>query len=346
MRQVNIRQLANELNLSISTVSKALKDSYEISAETKQRVLAMAKQLHYTPNPYASSLRRKKSNTIAVVIPEVADSFFSLAIKGIEDIAQTKGYHVLIYLTYEDCEKEKMILDDFKNGRVDGVLLSVASDSCSAEHLDGIREANIPVIFFDRAMENFATAKVRTNDYESGYLAAKHLIEKGCQRLAFLSISTHLDITFKRLQGYRAALTESGFPAEQQPVIQCTNNSDETYKIIKELMTRPDYPDGVIASVEKLIAPFYGACQNLKLALPEKIKVIAFSNLPNAQVLTPSLTTITQPAFEMGKAAATILFKALEKRNYEWQKEDIVIPSQLYIRQSTADPLFSGAGNF
>lgn len=103
MHPVNIRQLASELNLSISTVSKALKDSYEISVETKKRVLALAKELNYTPNPYASSLRRKKSNTIAVVIPEVADSFFSLAIKGIEDIAQTKGYHVLIYLTYENC---------------------------------------------------------------------------------------------------------------------------------------------------------------------------------------------------------------------------------------------------
>lgn len=335
MRQVNIRQLASELNLSIGTVSKALKDSYEISAETKERVLAMAKKLHYTPNPYASSLRRKKSNTIAVVIPEVADSFFSTAIKGIEAIAQTKGYHVLIYLTYESWEKEKMILDDFKNGRVDGLLLSVSSETASSEHLEELREANIPVVFFDRTMDSFDTAKVRTNDFESGYGAAKHLMEKGCRQLAFLSISSHLDINQKRLQGYRAALTENGYPAITQTDIQCSNHQDENYTIIKKLMRGRQRPDGVIASVEKLITPFYLVCRDLQIHLPEEVKVIGFSNLPNAQILQPSLTTVTQPAFEMGKAAATVLFRALEKRNYHWQKEEVEIPSQLFIREST-----------
>ena len=335
MRQVNIRQLASELNLSIGTVSKALKDSYEISAETKERVLAMAKKLHYTPNPYASSLRRKKSNTIAVVIPDVADSFFSAAIKGIEAIAQTKGYHVLIYLTYESCEKEKVILDDFKNGRVDGVLLSVSSETVSPEHLEEVREANIPVVFFDRAMDRFATAKVRTNDFESSYGAAQHLLERGCRRLAFLSISTHLDINQKRLQGYRAALTENGYAAAKQTDIQCSNNQEDNYAIIKRLMGSRRRPDGVIASVEKLITPFYLVCRDLQIRLPDEVKVVGFSNLPNAQILQPSLTTVTQPAFEMGKAAATVLFKALEKRNYHWQNEEVVIPSELFIREST-----------
>src|SRR5688500_3987266 len=166
MNPITIRLLATELNLSIGTVSKALKDSYEISGETKERVLALAKKLNYTPNPYASSLRRKKSNTIAVVIPEVADSFFSMAMKGIEEIAQAKGYHVLIYLTYESPEKEKKILEECKNGRVDGVLLSVTAESCSAASIEELRVAEVPVVFFDRAIEGMATAKVRTNDYE------------------------------------------------------------------------------------------------------------------------------------------------------------------------------------
>src|ERR1043165_7227674 len=208
MGEINIRHLAKELNLSISTVSKALKDSYEISVETKQRVLQMAEKLNYTPNPYASSLRRKKSNTIAVVIPEVADSFFSLALKGIEAVAQTKGYHVLVYLTYESFEKEKKILEDFGNGRVDGVLMSVSSETSTTTHFEALHADKIPLIFFDRAMEGMEAAKVRTNDYESGYLAAKHLLEQGCRRIAFLSVSAHLDINSKRLDGYKAALND------------------------------------------------------------------------------------------------------------------------------------------
>ena len=151
MSETNIRLLAKELGLSISTVSKALKDSYEISAETKKRVAEVARQMHYSPNPYASSLRRKKSNTIAVVIPEVADSFFSQAIKGIEEVAQLKGYHVLIYLTYESVEKEKHIMEDFKSGRVDGVLISISNQTADVSHIKCLHQNNIPVVYFDRA---------------------------------------------------------------------------------------------------------------------------------------------------------------------------------------------------
>jgi LacI family transcriptional regulator len=148
MSNINIRDIAKELNLSISTVSKALKDSYEISAATKQRVIDLAKNLNYTPNPYASSLRKKKSHTIAVVVPEVADSFFSLAIKGIEEIAQMAGYHVLIYLTYESYVKEKKILEEFRNGRVDGVLISISSETTNTTHIIRLKYVRSAYCFF------------------------------------------------------------------------------------------------------------------------------------------------------------------------------------------------------
>lgn len=336
MRQVNIQALAKELNLSISTVSKALKDSYEISAETKERVLRMAKMLHYRPNPYASSLRRKKSNTVAVVIPEVADSFFSQAIKGIEEVAQNKGYHVLIYLTYENYEKEKKILEDIQNGRVDGVLMSVSSETRSTEPIAALHTVGIPLILFDRTMEGINAARVRTDDYESGYKATQHLLEKGCKHIAFLSISSHLDINSNRLDGYKAALAANNYPVSEKLIVSCTDNNAKNHDVLLQVMRRKQKPDGVIASVEKLIAPFYLVCKDLRLAIPSDVKVIGFSNLATAAILQPSLTTITQPAFEMGKAAAGILFKALEKRNYPWQKEDIIIGSELIVRDSTS----------
>ncbi|MDB5246107.1 MAG: LacI family transcriptional regulator [Segetibacter sp.] len=335
MPEINIRALAKELNLSIGTVSKALKDSYEISAETKRRVLEVAKKLHYAPNPYASSLRRKKSNTIAVVVPEVADSYFSQAIKGIEEIAQLKGYHVLVYLTYESYAREKQILDEFTNGRVDGLLISVSSETCSTGHIEALNSNKVPVVFFDRAIDETDAAKITTNDYDSGYEATRHLIERGCRKIAYLSISNLLVINTKRMMGFRNAMTDSKLHVDDNNIVNCSNDDNENNRILTEVLKQKNRADGIISSVEKLITPVYTICKQLKLQIPADLKVLCFSNLSTAHILNPSLTTITQPAFDMGKMAATVLFKAVEKRNYNWQDENLVIPSKLYIRDST-----------
>jgi LacI family transcriptional regulator len=180
-------------------------------------------------------------------------------------------------------------------------------------------------------------AKIRTNDFESGYKATAHLIEQGCKRIAYLYISNNLDINNKRLAGCKKALADNDLAAGDILIVQCTNDLKCNYDILLEAMNHEDRADGFIASVEKLITPFYLVCKDLMIKLPSQVKVISFSNLPTAQILKPTLTTITQPAFEIGKVAATILFKALEKSNYKWQAEDIVIPSELYIRESSVN---------
>jgi LacI family transcriptional regulator len=223
----NIRALAKELNLSIGTVSKALRDSHEISVETKEKVFALAKKRSYTPKPYASSLRRKKSNTIGVVIPEVADSFFSHAIKGIEAIAQSKGYHVLVYLTYESFAKEQAILKAFNSGRVDGVLLSVSSETRNNKHILDLASKEIPVVFFDRVSDDVSTARVSTNDFESCYAATQLLIRKGCRRIAYLSISKHLSINAKRIEGFKRALELNDIKESHSDIIHCSNDNEK-----------------------------------------------------------------------------------------------------------------------
>ena len=339
MDDINIRYLAKELNLSISTVSKALKDSYEISIETKKRVVARAKELNYQPNPYASSLRRKKSNTVAVVVPEVADSFFSAALKGIEDIAQTKGYHVLIYLTYESYLQEKEILEKFQNGRVDGLLVSVSSETTTIEHIRALYN-NIPIVFFDRAVEDIEAARVTTNDFESGFIATKHLIDCGCSNIVYLSISKHLAINNKRIAGFEKALSDNDMNFNDSNVINCSNDLTYNEKLISHLMKGEDGPDAIIAGVEKLITPVYSVCNDLKINIPSQLKVVCFSNLSVAHILNPALTTVTQPAFEMGKIAAQLLFKKIEKKGSAIENESIVLPSALIIREST------NCGNF
>ncbi|MBS1565837.1 MAG: LacI family DNA-binding transcriptional regulator [Bacteroidetes bacterium] len=335
MATVNLKKLATELNLSVSTVSKALMNSHEISAETKERVLLLAKQLNYVPNPYASSLRRKTSKTIAVVIPEVADSFFSIAINGIEAVAQDKGYHVLIYLTHESFQKEKAILNDFQSGRVDGVLMSVTSETEDMTPMRDLHSRGIPVIFFDRVCEEIETGKITTDDFESGYNAAKHLIEGGCLRIAFLSFSKSLSISNKRMEGYRKALADHNIGFNEEDLIFCTNDDTYNHNLLKNILVQPRHPDGIIASVEKLTTTVYLVCRELGRNIPRDVQVISFSNLQSALILNPALSTITQPAFDMGKTAASILFRALEKPGFNLKKENHIIPSVLIPRDST-----------
>jgi len=330
---VKNKDLAKQLNLSVATISKALKDSHEISPDTKRKVLELAKKLNYTPNPYASSLRKRSSKTIAVVLPEVADSFFSLAINGIESVAHDKGYHVLIYLTHENFEREEAILKEFQSGRVDGILISVSGETRTSDHIKAAIENGMPVVFFDRICEEIEAAKIVTDDFESSYNATFHLIKSGCKKIVYLSTSAALSINNKRMEGYMQALTDKGIKNKTR-IISCTSDGDGNYRIIYDLLKRKDRPDGLIASVEKLTTPIYLACKDLNLSIPRKLKVVSFTNLPAAMILTPTLTTVTQPAFEMGKAAAAVLFKSLEKNNFNLKKEIIIIPSVLNIRNS------------
>jgi LacI family transcriptional regulator len=335
MENVNLKTLAAQLHLSTATVSKALRDSHEISHETKRRVLQLAADLNYIPNPYASSLRRRISKTIAVVIPEVADSFFAEAINGIESIAQAKGYHVLIYLTHESFEKEKAILMDFQSGRVDGVLLSVSAETVSRDHILQLQNNHIPIVLFDRICDDIDTAKVSTNDYDAGYAATQHLVDNGYKKIAYLSISPTLYISSKRMEGYKQAIADNNIRLNHSYIINCTLNDEYNNNAIKNVLQGNDRPNGMIASVEKLATNIYLVCDDLQLRIPEDVAVISFSNLKTASILDPPLTTITQPAFEMGKAAASLLFKSFEKKNFQLNTESQSFPSVLNVRNST-----------
>ncbi|OLY90747.1 transcriptional regulator, LacI family [Cnuella takakiae] len=335
MGDITIKELAQKLGVSISTISKALSNSHEISAATREKVLAGVRKYKYTPNPNASSLRKKRSNTIAVIIPEVADSFFSQALKGIESIAQNVDYHVLIYLTYESFYKERMILNEIKSGRVDGVLMSISSETSNSHHITALRDRNIPIVFFDRVLEETETAKVVTDDFESSFKATEHLLERGCKHIAYLSTSRHLSINNDRRNGYLEALVKHNIDPSKHTVVQCSNHPEYNLGMVRKLLQQEERPDGIIASIEKLTSSIYDVCKELNISIPGQLKVITFSNLDIASILSPSLTTITQPAFEIGRTAAAILLKALQKKKLAIRNERIVIPSVLVKRGST-----------
>jgi len=331
----NLKQLAAELKLSTSTVSRALHDSHEISTETKIRVRALAEKLGYQANPYASSLRKQKSKTIALVIPEIDNNFFTHAINGIEAIAQQKAYHVLIYLTHEDLQKEMAVAKHLQSGRVDGILMSVTSQTKDVDHLNTLHQQGIPLVFFDRVAETIDTAKITTNDYESGYQATAHLIAAGCTDIAYLQVSETLSISQKRLAGFTNALKDNGFSTKPENILTCGHSADENFEQIKTLLSRSTPPDGIFAAVEKLAVTSYYVCESLNIKIPDQVKIISFSNLATAPLLAPSLSTITQPAFEIGKKAAEVLFDIIEQKNLEDAKLTTVLNSVLTERNST-----------
>lgn len=336
MDQVNLKRLAKELNLAISTVSRALSDSYDISEDTKKKVTALAKKLNYQPNPFARSLRNRSSKTIAVILPEIANNYFSVAINGIEEVAQANNYHVLIYITHENIQKESEIVKLLLNGRVDGILMSLSGGSEDTGHLKELQESKVPVVFFDRVSDSIETVKVTTNNFESGYLATSHLISRGSKRIAYLTYSGDLSIEQQRMNGYLESVAHRGLPYRDEFIVRCNTNSEASYQKIKKLFSADERPDGVFASVESLAILAYEVCSELNLRVPEDVKIVGFSNLRTASLLSPPLTTITQPAFNMGQEAAKALFNALKKPHVKLENQTIVLRSNLVERRSTA----------
>ncbi len=337
MSSVNLLELANALGLSKSTVSKALKDSYEISAATKEKVKAMAKELNYQPNPYASSLRKHSSKTIAVVLPQVDNNFLATAIKGIQNIAHEKGFHVLLYLTYDDPAKEKSIFNVLKSGRVDGVIISTVCTDDDIDHINEIASSGLPVVFFDRICENFPTTKVTTNDTESAFLATELLIKQGCNRIAFMYVLQNFSIGKRRFQGYLQALEKHNIPVDERLILKCDQDYEGNYKLLKKLLLAKHKPDGIVSPVEKMAITAYYVCEELQIKIPQDLKIISFTGLAFASLLSPSLTTVAPPAYEMGEKVATLLLNSLEKKKYKLYNEEVMIPSTIFERNSTAN---------
>jgi len=333
--KVNMKTLAKVLNVSIATISKALRDSHDIGEETKQRVIETAKLLHYVPNPYASSLRKRSSNTIAIIIPEIADSFFSQAINGIESIVGQEKYHALIYLTHDSYEREAQMFNDLSSGRVDGVIMSVASNTKEIRHIQELQQAGVPIVFFDRVCEDIPTAKIKTDDFNSAYMATKHLLERGCKNISLVTIEGYPSILQAREGGYKKALTEYQVKSKEENIISCSNKyNQENIAVLKEHIITVK-PDGIIATVEHLATTTYLACEELRLNIPNDIKVVCFTNQITAAILNPPLTTVLQPAYDMGRKAAELLFGHLAGKPIQLEKENITLPSKLVVRDST-----------
>jgi len=329
---INIKELAQALNLSTSTVSRAFRDKNDINPQTKQFILDKAKELGYYPNIYASNLRGSKSRTLAVIMPELANNFFSLAVKGIEKVAQANGYHTLVYVTDSSYEKEVSIVEDLFNGRVEGIIMSVSGEGTDHHYINKLKDSKIPLVFFDRIYDDIDVPKVVTDDYESSFKATEYFLKKGLEKVAFLVIDKSVSIGNARLQGYLEAHKKCKKPVDKNLIVDCSNDFDESYDAIKKAIAMYQ-PEALFASVERLATAAYRVCNDLKINIPKDIKIISFSNLSIADLLQPSLSTITQPAEALGREAAKLIFGVLN--GLQLPDKEQILRSEIIHRSSS-----------
>jgi LacI family transcriptional regulator len=337
--QVTIKDIARELGISPSTVSRALKDHPDISPETKKLVNELAEKLNYQPNVVALSLRSSKTNTIGVIIPEIVHFFFSTVISGIEDVAYSAGYNIIITQSNESLSREKSDLKALFNSRVDGMLMSISRETTDFDHIENILSKGMPIVFFDRIYDTPNSSKVVVDDLTGAKDATLHLIEQGCKRIAHLVGPPNLVISQQRLEGYKQALQEKGLPLDESLLIQCPSGTTEEGRAAGELLIGlKNRPDGIFASNDQSAMGAMQAIKQKGYKIPQDIAIVGFSNWALSALMEPPLTSVDQPGFEMGQEAARILIRHIElkaKKKEEPQPEVKLFKTRLIVRESS-----------
>lgn len=334
---VTIKDIAKALGLSTSTVSRALRDTHEISAATKKMVLDYAKEIGYQPNPIALSLKERRSKSIGVVVSEVANSYFSQAINGIESIAYDRGYHVIISQTHESYDREVVNVQHLASRSVDGLLVSLSSQTKDISHLKQLHQKGLPIVFFDRVAEEINTHKVIANNEKGAYEATAHLIRSGFKRIAHLTSSSQLSISIERLSGYEAALRDHGLTLNADYIKHCPHGGmiyEETESKIKELLALDEKPDAIFVAGDRLSTGCLSVFKNLNISVPDDMAIAGFSNSDVLDLFNPSLTSVRQPAFEIGKLATQMLIQLIEAKYPVEEFEKKVLATELFVRHA------------
>lgn len=340
---VTIKDIAQRLKLSVSTVSRALRDSSEIKPATRQIVRELAAELQYSPNPIALSLKEKKSKIIGVIVPEIANNFCAATIAGIEDIAYSKGYHVIIFQSHERFEREVINMQLLTSRRIEGLIISLSNETRSLTHIREMIAKGVPVVMFDRVSDEISTHKVVVNDYYGAYKATEHLIHEGYHNIAHLTISEFLSITQKRLNGYSDALKKYDIPMRDEWIVHCSFDFQEIERSIRKLFSGPDKPNAILASVERLAMICMNVLKEMNLRIPDDVALVGFSDNPINHLLAPALTSVRQPTFDIGQQAAELLLDLIETRNAVPRYKTVQLETALDIQASSRRSL-NGAG--
>jgi LacI family transcriptional regulator len=335
---VTLKQIAEELGISITTVSKALKEYPDVSEKTRKLVRETASLLNYKPNSFAVNLRTKESKTIGLIIPEIVHHFFSSVIKGIISQAEKKGYLVITLQSNESYELEKKQIDLLISKRVDGILISLANGTADYKHISEVISQETPIVMFDKIAKIIQCSKVIIDDRKAAYKATQHLIDIGCKRIAHFRGPLLPQNSIDRFLGYKQALTNNNIQYDPSLVYLLDNMSFEEGKFYaNQLLKDHNDVDGIFINTDLVAIGAISEFNNQGIKVPEQINVVGFSNWFMASVISPSLTTINQPGFEMGKKAFKLLYKEIKdkKKKKVVSYKDVVLETDLIIRKST-----------
>lgn len=335
---VTIKDIAKALGLSTSTVSRALRDSYEISQETKKLVLDYAQKINYHPNPIALSLKERRSRSIGVIVIEIANSFFSQVINGVESIAYNRGYNVIIAQSRESSERELLNLQYLTSRSIDGLIVSVSAETNDYAFFRDLSDRGMPIVFFDRVVDEIGTHKVIVDNYKGAYDATMHLVQNGYRNIATLSNPDVLSIARERLAGYKAALQDSGLGLKGELIKYCYHGGmilSEVESAMNELLSLKKKPDAILACSDKLTTGCLRIMKARGLRVPDEIALVGFSNTDLTELLEPPLSVIRQPAFEMGELATNMLLQLIESKRPVTDFETRVLSTELLVRAST-----------
>lgn len=332
--QVTMKEIAKKLGVSVSTVSRALKDSPELHADTKTRIVEMAKSMNYQYNLLAQSLRISRSKVLGVIVPELTSHFFSSNISGIQDTAYKRGYNIMICQSNESFEQEKANVRTLVSSQVDGLLISLSRETKSYEHLQELYDREIPFIMFDRVTEEIPVSKVTVDDAHGAYLVVHHLLEQGFKKIAYFSGPEDLYISKKRKEGYLEALKEFGIPEKDSRVYITDLTFEMNRKITLDMLQEQDRPDAIFAMIDPLAVEVMMILKENGVRIPEDIALAGFTNNPTSAVVEPSLTTVSQPGYEMGQLAANHLLDQLDELVSD-DPQTFVLLTTLVARNST-----------
>ena len=338
MKATTLKEIANLLGISITTVSKALKDYPDVSAKTKKAVMDLAGELNFTPNSFAVNLRTKESKTIGLIIPEVVHHFFSNVINGIIEEADKNGYLVIILQSNESLELEKKQVELLFNKRVDGILMSLSNESNDDVHLKRLINRGIPFVQFDKISKLIPSSKVIINDQKAASDAVQHLIDMGCKKIAHIRGPNNPQNAIDRFLGYKKTLEKNGIPFDLNLVYTCQNVSyEEGFEFAKQIVNDHPDVDGIFAVTDLVAVGAMSYLNEVGIEIPNQIALIGFSNWFMAQVMSPKLSTVDQPSYEMGVVAFNLLLEEMICRHdgKVFNPRIIELGTTLIVRESS-----------
>ena len=332
-KPATIKDIATRLNVSLSTVSRALRNASDVNPETRKAVLELADILNYQPSRLALSLRQQQTHTIGVIVPNL-DYVLATMVKGIDEVALEAGYTVMVCQSNESYGREIVNTKRLLESLVDGFIISVSSETKSFEHIRKIQQRNLPMVVFDRVTPELEAPSVRLDNEEGGFIATEHLIEQGFRRIAILAGPKNLGISNKRLEGYLNALKKHRLRKDPNLIIHCDFNQDYAYFATLELLSSKSRPDAIFTISDRMAIGAMLAIKKKGLRMPDDIGLVGFNNEPVTSLVTPAISSVEMSAFEIGKAAAKLFVETMNRDEDMTEVEEILKP-RLCIRESS-----------